>query len=362
MKKVIVFSYFLFFTCLSFCQVRFEALTFDAALQRSRQAGKIIFLQFESSDCIQCNEVADKAFENKELSQLLEQAFICMKVSVDHPDRDKIALLFNKKGGSFGSLFINSDGTIIYSYPGSSSFPQHYREHIDKALTAAGEGRRIGELEKEYKAGNRYPGFIEFLLKTKESLSLETDSLLNEYVSNLPPDSFNSIRTVQFIASMSPLIGSNASNKIRQNRMLFDKAWYSMNLQERISINRRIGYKSMQKAINEKNIQYANQVASFIRSTYDNNTETGKKAYESKMLEFYRETNDTANYLTSAVYYFDTYFMTSSVDSIKLKDKIYTDSQIEKQPIINDSQKIVKRTIIYSPNAQMFTRELNNGA
>ena len=144
--------------------------------------------------------------------------------------------------------------------------------------------------------------------------------------------------------------------------MFFDRAWYSMNPQERIRINRRIGYKSMQKAINEKSKQYANQVASFIRNTYDNNIEAGQKAYESKMVEFYRETNDTANYLIRAVYYFDTYFMTVPIDSIKLKDKIYKDSQIEKQPIINDSQKMVKRVIIYSPNAQMFTRELNNGA
>ena len=362
MKKGFILSYFLFITCFSFSQVNFESLTFDAALQLSKKTGKIIFLQFESTDCIQCNEVANKAFENKELGEFAGQAFICIKITVDHPDRDKVALSYNKKEGSFGTLFINSDGTLIYSYPGSSTVPKTYREHIDKALTKAGEGIRINSLEKEYKDGNRLPGFMEFFLQARKSLNLETDSLLNEYVNVLPADSFSSIRTLQFIASMAPDIRSQANAKLRQNSILFNKAWYIMSLQERISINRQIGYKSMKKAVETKDVQFANQVASFIKGTYDTNSEGGKKAYDEKMIEFYRETNDTTNYLIRAIYFYDNYFMTAPVDSVKSKDKVYNNLQNEKQVVGDNKVTYIKGGKIINPNAQMFTRELNNAA
>ncbi len=91
-------------------------------MQRSKQTGKFIFLQFESDGCNQCNEVADKAFENKKLSELLEQTFICIKITTDHPDRNKVSSLYNKKEDSFGSMFINSDGTLIHHYAGSTTY------------------------------------------------------------------------------------------------------------------------------------------------------------------------------------------------------------------------------------------------
>ncbi|MEJ7671482.1 MAG: hypothetical protein WKF59_01875 [Chitinophagaceae bacterium] len=31
--------------------------------------GKMVFMQFESEDCDQCNEVADKGLENKEVGR-----------------------------------------------------------------------------------------------------------------------------------------------------------------------------------------------------------------------------------------------------------------------------------------------------
>lgn len=60
------FSYRLLLgTIAAFSQLNFENLSFAAALERSSKTGKLIFLQFESDECLQCNEVADKAFKDK---------------------------------------------------------------------------------------------------------------------------------------------------------------------------------------------------------------------------------------------------------------------------------------------------------
>ncbi|HMK24904.1 MAG TPA: DUF255 domain-containing protein [Chitinophagaceae bacterium] len=363
LKKIIILPILLLTAISSFCQVNFETLSFDAALLRSKQTGKLIFLQFESAGCGQCNEVADKAFENKKLSELLEQTFICIKITTDHPDRVKVSSLYNKKENSFGSMFINSDGTLLHNYSGSTTYIKAYEEHIDKALSIAGEGMKVSEMEREYKSGNKSPGLMELLMGTKKTLNLETDSLLDEYVSLLPPDSFSSIRTLQFIASMAPLLDSKADKKLRQNNSLFNQCWYPMSLPVRVGINNRIGYKSMQKAIREKNEKYAYRVAAFSRGTFSSNITGGERAFESKMMDYYQGINDTLAYFIRSINYYDNYFMSVSVDSVKRRDSITMKMIFAKpsspKPVQNGAfQQIVK----YSPIVQYFNRELNRAA
>jgi tetratricopeptide (TPR) repeat protein len=321
-----------------------ESLSFDAALQRSKQTGKLIFLQFESDECAQCNEVADKAFENKKLSEQLEQTFICIKITADNPDRTRVAALYNKKEGGFGFMFISSDGTLIHNYPGSTTFIKTYEEHIDKALTKAGEGMRISELEKEYRLGNKSPGLVELLMETNKMLGLETDSLLEDYVLLLPADSFKSERTLIFIVQMAPVWDSKASILLRKDYTLFNKAWQSISLPVRIGVNNSIGYKSLQKAIREKNEAYAYRVASFIKSTYTGNSQAGQKSYDLKMIDYYRAV---------------------SLDSIKKKDSLNMKALFMKQnaeSTTSGNLTTTRRVIKYSPITQMFTRDLNNAA
>jgi Thioredoxin-like len=365
MKKITTLSVLLLLSFSVFAQVVFENLSYDGALQRSKETGKLVFLQFESVGCEQCNEVADKAFENKKLSETLEQTFICIKISADHPDRNKVASLYNKSNDGFGSMFIASDGTLIHNYPRSTTRSDSYQQEIDKALTKAGEGMRVSALEKEYREGNKIPALMELLIRTKKTLNLETDSLLQEYVSLLPADSLMSIRTLLFITEMAPVIGSKADSLLKKNYSVFIAAWSKMSLAVRVGINNRIIYKSMQKAIREKNESYAYRIAAFTRRTYDNNLQAGQKAYDSKLIDYYRQTNDTINYLIRSVYYYDNYYMTVSVDSIKRKDSLNMKSLFEKQIAMSEKNRNTvtnKKVIQYAPIVQNFTRDLNNAA
>ena len=363
MKITSLVTIFLLSTISAFCQINFENLSFDAALQKSKQTGKLIFLQFESEECQQCNEVASKAFEDKKLSKLLEQTFICIRIDIDHPDRNKIAYQYDRKDESFGSMFLSPEGTLIHDYPGSTTFIKIYEEHINKALTKAGEGVRVSALEKEYKNGNKVPGFMEMLMEMKKELHLETDSLLEDYVNLLPADSLSSLRTLQFIASMAPVLGSKADEKLRANNNLFNQSWYAISPPVRVGINSRIGYKSLKKAILEKNEQYAYRIASFVKATYTGNMSGGQKAFDYKMIEYYRETNDTLKYFKGAINYYDKYFMTISVDSIKKKDSLSLKALFEKQPLPNPSQNgVVRQTVRISPQTQFYNRNLSNAS
>jgi hypothetical protein len=347
----------------AFCQVQFENLSFDTALHRSRQTGKLIFLQYESANCNQCNEVADKAFINKELGGILAETFVCIKITPNHSDRNKIASVYNKNDDSFGSMFISADGNLVHNYSGSTTFINRYKEEIDQALFKAGEGIKANQLEKEYRTGNKSPELMEFLMKIKKSLNLETDSLLEEYVRLQPADSFKSVRTLAFIAQMGPMLDSKANAVLRADYTLFNKTWQSIELSERVKINSRIVYKSMQKAISQKDKIFAYRIANFRKRTYGNNTKGGEMAYAYEMAEYYLKTKDTTSYLISAVSYYDTYYMTVSVDSLKKKDSLEMKMMMARQvPTAKPEGGTFQQVIKHSPIAQSYNNALDNAS
>ena len=364
MRKTIILFFSTVFCISSFSQVPFESISFEQALLKAKETGRMIFLQFESSTCDECNEVADKAFEDKKLAARLKQGFICVKISSKYPDRNNVANFYNKEN-FFGSLFISADGALIHTFPKTTSLPDAYFKEIDFALTKAGEGLRLNEFEKLCTDNPTNIFFKEQLLSLRKSLYLNTDSLLDEYVSLLPPDSLHSSTTLAFIAQQYPIIGSKADMLMRRDYAIFNKAWYTLSLPVRMGINNRIIYKSMRKAIRERKPEYAFRVASFARGTHAENAQSGNKAYDSNILDYYRETHDTLNYLVRVINYYDSYYMTVRVDSIKKKDSLNRAILLAKQDgekQIKGDSPIYTKNITYSPVTQIFTRSLNEGA
>jgi len=351
-------------TSAAFPQVQFESLTFEQALLTASQAGKMLFVQFESPSCDQCNEVADKAFDDAKLGNQLKQGFVCIKIDAKHPDRNNIASLYDKEN-FFGTLFIAADGSLIHNFPKTTTRADDYIKEIDQALTKAGEGLRLNQLEKQRNQDKNNIFLTEQLLLLRKSLYLDTDTLLDEYVSILPPDSLQSTAILSFIAQQAPVLGGKADILLRKNYSLFVKAWNTLALPVRVGINNRIIYKSMRKAVRGKDLEYAYRVASFARNVHNQNTQAGMKAYDANILSYYRQISDTLNYLVRVVNYYDNYYMAVSVDSVKKRDSLNQVALLAKQQgekIMRGDSVVFKKTISYAPITQLFSRELNNGA
>lgn len=367
MKRISVLV-FLLLPVAVFSQTTFRNISFEEAIRLSAQTGKLVFLQVESADCKHCNEVADKAFEDKELSTKLEQTLICVKISPNAADRETINKLYGAKL-SFGSFFIDQNRSLVHSFPNSTTRAAEYMSQIDMALYKSGEEVRVNELEKEYRNGNKSPAMLELLLRKRKSLNLETDALLEDYVEILPADSLKSLHKLAFIAQMAPVIGSSADLKLRGNYRIFNEAWLTIPFTDRVTINNRINSKSIEKAIKEKNETYAYRVANFARSTYSGDVNGGKKSYDYYLLRFFKETNDVQQYRVRAIDYYDNYYMTLSVDSIKKKDLERRNLQaVNSRPAAiakTDSGTFKQRQVkqfAYAPITQNFTRELNEAA
>ena len=344
-------------------QTNFRNISFTDALHMAKAEGKMLFMQFESEDCDQCNEVADKGLEDIEVGKRIEQAFVAIKITSKHPDRIQLTGQYNMHKG-FGTLFIDMNGALIHKFGKSTTFSKEYLNQIDLAIYSTSESSRINDLENEYKNGNRDLSFLERLLTKRKTLNLDTEILLDEYVSLLPTDSLQSLNTLVFIAQMAPMLYSKASYVLRKDPELFNKAWYSMSNSLRITINSFIIHKSMKKAIDLKNESMATGVASFAKSTYTANYAAGTKAYDKNLLYFYEKT-DSAKYFSKAIAYFDHYYMTLNTDSVKQIDSFTSKRLMEQAPkkdtMVNGRQVSMAR-ITFAPYTQILTRDLNNAA
>lgn len=351
-----------FFT---FAQGPFQTLSLNDALQKAKTESKFVFLQFEAADCNQCNDVAAKGFENKELAAKMEQSFVCLKIDAAHTDRTKIALAYNlNPEKSFGTLFLDGDGVLLHSFLKTTTFYKDYLAQIETAFNKAGEVLAISGLEKEYKNGNRSFGFLQLLLQKRRAVHLSTDALLDEYIDALPADSLKSIYTLAFVAQMAPMLDSKADKALRTNQALFNQAWYSMSLSLRISINNNIIYKGMEKAIREKDAKFALHTASFAQAT-NTNAASGAKAYDMNMLHYYDESKDTTAYFRKSIAYYERYFLSVSPDSIKRTDSVNMKRLLAtaKKDTVKKGDTIrMSARIAYAPVTQRFSSELNNGA
>jgi tetratricopeptide (TPR) repeat protein len=311
-------------------QVRFQEIPLDEALKQASVNGKIVFAQFVSSSCEQCNEVADKAFANPQLGNLVKEKCIAIKIEPEAKDRNGFMETYGIDQ-SMGSFFITADGDLVHRVNSTSSNPKLYTTAIETAYNKFVEGRlSLKELDNLWASTTNDFALMEMNLKRRTELSLPMDSLLEVYVSRLPADSLVSVRTLQFIAKQAPLLTSNASKQLRKDTSLFKEAWYSMSLQERVGINNRIVSKTKKLAIATKNITIALKAANFARSVQENPSSGGKKVFDFHMLGYYRGIKDKENLLVNAVAYCDNYYMKATVQQVRMMDSMYKRKLFEK--------------------------------
>ena len=199
----------------------------------------------------------------------------------------------------------------------------------------------------------------------RNNLNLNNDSLLNIYAKSLSADSINSTRVLTFIAKQSPLKGSTAYNILRSSSQ-FNNVWDAIPIKERRIINNKIISKSMQKAILEKNEDYALSVANFARSVYGKNNTASNLAFGSEAMKFYQGTFNMEKYMMYATLYYDSALLKRSVTEVLMADSLM---KVEMMNNASDHKtefaagvKRVTKTFSFRPKAQNFTNTLNEAA
>ena len=343
--------------------MKFEKGNFQQVRRKAERQQKCIFLQFESASCDECNVVANKAFSNPQLAEYFQERFIALLVN---PTSREGIDLANKYSVSLfpTSLFLNEKGDLLYEYNGSTTNVSDYFKYANIALSHRNEKPLIA-FEKEYNEGNKNLSFLKSYIIKRKEISQPVDSLLDEYVSLLPEDSLSSFNTISFVLQQAPLVDSKAFDFITSHEQTMAKVYRSMNFRQASSINNEIISRSLQKAINEKNQFLAIDVSKFTQRTWGYDRVRGQKAANFNLLEYYKGIKDTAAYIDGAVKYYDNYYMSKNLDSLKAAAEAAFQTMLKTLPgdtIKTDSGFIVKR-IVRTTNTQFeYSNSLNGGA
>ncbi|MFY9465326.1 MAG: hypothetical protein WAP48_09550 [Sediminibacterium sp.] len=351
-------------------QPNYSSLSPEEAARKAGRENKLVMMVVSSEKCTQCNQVANVGLAAAKPAIdstciLIQQPHLPAAIMADNA-------FFIVPKDFFGIVFLNSSLDILYVMNSSSSLGYNYISAIRKAKEAAGnQGASFSELKRQYY--NKLGDFmvIRELIDKVISAKLEpTADIINELTRKAPADSANSIFFLQYVLRCAPGVGSFAQQYAEKNRDNYMMAWWRMTLSERASINQRISNKSMQKAIGEKNLNYAYQVAGFSQRTYTDKPEDGAKANMQLMLQYYKGINDTANYMRHVFSFYDNYYMNVKPEDIRKQDaerpkstplpdsiqqKILADA-IKKKPMY------VPRMVSYVPKAQFYASALNEGA
>ena len=343
-------------------QVNFEDITLSEALKKASGSGKLVYVYFVTATCDQCNEVAGKAFESKELGKLYSEKCISIKMDVTSSDRKFFIDQYNPEE-VMGSFYLRSDGDLLYRTAKTTTLAKTYMEDLNIAHTKLVEGRNalkqlneMWALEKSFEA-------MEMNLNRRNELMLPLDSLLDVYTSLLPEDSLKSFRVIQFVSKMAPKMNSTSYTLTRKDGDLFNQAWYRMDLKERININNRIIAKTMKEAIAKKDIKLATKTVNFIWSVNASSNETARrKKYDNAWMGYYGAVDDTANYLKVATYFYDRYYGNLSLDSLKRADSLETAKRFDAAKAENNSNGKTRISVTASNIRQNHGAYLAEGA
>ncbi len=344
-------------------EIKFEKGNFQQVQRKAERQQKCIFLQFESASCDECNVVANKAFSNPQLAKYFQEHFIALLIN---PSSREGIDLANKYSVSLfpASLFLNEKGEPLYQYIGSTTNVSDYFKYASIALSHQNEKPLIA-FEKEYNEGNRDLSFLESYIIKRKEINQPVDSLLDEYVSLLPNDSVVSFNTISFVLQQAPLVDSKAFDFITSHEQTLASVYRSMNFRQASSINNEIISKSLRKAIKEKNQFLAIDVSKFTGRTWGYDRVRGEKAAHFNLLEYYKGIKDTAVYIAGAIKYYDNYYMSKNLDSLKSAGEAAFQTMLKTLPsdtIKTHSGFIVKRRVITANSQFEYGNSLNDGA
>lgn len=284
-------------------QSPFLNITYKTALDRAAREDKLICVLYTSADCESCNETLYRHLSSGKVKQQINRSFIPVRVGSESGEREHLRVLFDLKIPA-GILFVDGSGQLVYAVPYGA--PLSIDSLINEALSRQKSIEILRVKEKSY-FGQNHKSIkdLEQLIAAKTNLEQDTRLLLTEYLGLVPRDSVNTLSVLWFLARQAPVFESMAYN-IMVSSPLYKEAWYQMPVEERVRINDQISGKSVKIAAETGDEAFAERIAKFAASTY-NNVPGSLYAERRVMMYYYLHTRNMTRYLDVAVLFYDDY-------------------------------------------------------
>ncbi|MFD2286032.1 hypothetical protein GJU39_01700 [Pedobacter petrophilus] len=324
MKTILSLIIALFFSLSGFSQELKSTKSLAVALLRATETDKPVLLiintprMADPSYLPPNSKVSFKsALDENDVIAKIDQAFTVYKTTiVDTSIRSIIHLGNIKRFPAY--IFLRPNKEIFFSDFGNSTDKKKYLSMVDKALSAYKE-KSISELEKEVEAdGSNNNNLIKKLIDFRKKIGITNNAdLIEKYVNNLKISDFDSYENIRYILESGPYADGKAYKLIYNNKKLVDSFYKNEPLQKRVAVNNAIISNTMMAAAKEKKVSRAMAGANFARSSWTRDYRAGEKAFNNQILWYYNSVKDTANYMRTAMYFYDNYYMNVSADSIK---------------------------------------------
>ena len=301
---------------------------YETALSKAKQANKLLFVIIGPPELINNPSNLPRfrsGLNEPEVAALYNKKFVNCKLSIADSAYSSFKLHFPAKMDTYPAyLFFDKEGSLIYKgLSVSTTASKRYLDMANEALAAVSSEKTISYYEKLRKQGKLDSQGYKNYIRLKQSLGLNNNAnLIDEYVNTLAIASLNNYDEVLFIMKAGPLVYGKTYNLCYTNKKIIDSIYKHEPLSVRQEINRNISENTREEAIRTKNVAMANQLANFSRSTRSSNYKAAAQWSMWEMLNYYHQVRDTANYYNQAGYYYDTYYMRITQDSInRLKEK-----------------------------------------
>ncbi|OFY43689.1 MAG: hypothetical protein A2X18_09600 [Bacteroidetes bacterium GWF2_40_14] len=219
-------------------------------------------------------------------------------------------------------LFLDSKGGFMFSDIAFLSKPETLLFMADKAIAESKE-KSLAEYDKEYDAGKNSPAFLKDYISRRIKAGINSNgNLIETYIAQLKISDLNDYDQVLFILKAGPVIDGKAFKLAYLNKYIIDSIFKTEPLDVRLAINNAIIENSMQRAIAAKNSALSYSTADFARGSWGKDYKEGQKKWSQKEMQYYFGIKDTARFLQHASYYYDQYYMSLSVDSVRRIDSL----------------------------------------
>jgi tetratricopeptide (TPR) repeat protein len=365
-------------------QVNFNTFTsFDALLEQAKKEKKLIFIQFETEKCIQCNDVAMAGLSSTQLKEKYAVNFVSLKAKIGDNLYANLLDKYQLKDDFMGSLYLDNQGKVLLKNNSTTSLAMSYIQWADNAIENVGKLISIEDLEKNYQKGDRTFAFLEKYILAMRDLGQNGDAIMDEYIGKLIVDSLHSNRIIQFVKEQGLSINSRAYKlvtNINSNKKI-DSLWFLMPLSKRISINNRTSFQTFNEAVKTKNNSLIYQLGNFTQNIYSPNYRKGELASQSQLIDYYKAIKDTMGFLNRAQY-FASSLLRINTDSLKVwntqeREEVFSTREPEKRfrPASNqyadelnklawfcyeltDNPKYLEKALIWSERSMAIFKEI----
>ncbi|MFC5285264.1 hypothetical protein [Pedobacter alpinus] len=321
------------------------------AQEKSKSLSKILLIRIDSEFS---NENLKKEISNPDIIKILNKDFINYRGNSSEIELSRYLRNFNI---SFFPclLYFDVKGGLIFIDFGIYNQTNEFLETIKK-VNVLNKEKSIIDYDDEYKAGKFDRYFLKNYIKKRMSLGITSNYfLIDKYIDFLEVPELSDYNEVLFILKAGPLAQGKAHRLISVNSKIIDSIYKTEPINVLKEIDETIITNTMNVAVKNKSFAWANAASNYTRLSWGKNYVQADLNATSKLISYYKAVKDTANFLRTASYFYDRYYLNISKDSADRR-------KIEDSKKINTSGIKGKMFFSYSNLPQPVAYELNNAA